>query len=120
MCLLHGRSIHLWLSGTRVCRKLGCLTYLTANKRLRTKRIRNDLLLLPPDSQTAPGISDRMTLTCDYIANSRTIVMQSGEGGAKPHQAHQTQRASAPQRRLQENATYWDNSCQKRLLLTPF
>jgi len=28
------------------------------------------------------------------------IVLQSGEGGAKPHRARQTQRGSAPRRRL--------------------
>ena len=48
------------------------------------------------------------------------IVVQSGEGGAKPHRARQTQRGSAPRRRLQQNATSWDNGCQKPLLLTPF
>jgi len=30
------------------------------------------------------------------------IVVQSGEGGAKPHRARQTQRGSAPRRRLQQ------------------
>ena len=30
------------------------------------------------------------------------IVVQSGEGGAKPHRARQTQRGSAPRRRLQK------------------